>query len=98
MTNSNSYKQCLTAIKGYEQSEGKFPSDVHIPTLIDAFAERHEPIKEFFYSSIGSQQHRLTQKLATNVITYYLYGMYARRGKARQHIPKLVLSIHDSFL
>jgi hypothetical protein len=108
MTNSNSYKQCLTAIKkDVRQSEGKFPSDVHIPTLIDAFAERHEPIKEFFYSSVGSQQHRLDSEIATNVIAYYLYGINRHRENLRREgkdpkqkvaNPQLVLCIHDSFI
>ena len=75
--------------------------------LIDAFAERHEPIKEFFYSSIGSQQHRLDSEIATNVIAYYLYGINRHRENLRREgkdpkqkvpNPQLVLCIHDSFI
>ena len=114
MTNSKSRKQALEAVRKElrEDTEGKYPRDIKIEQLIDAFAERHQPIKEYFYSSIGNLQYRMDSEIASYVIAYFLYGIKHRLPKYKitknskyigkksplVHKPMLVLAIHDSFI
>ena len=115
MTNSKSRKQALEAVRKElrDDTEGKYPRDIKIEQLIDAFAERHQPIKEYFYSSIGNLQYRMDSEIASYVIAYFLYGIkywggrkYTTRKGSRYYgkvppliyQPMLVLGIHDSFI
>ena len=93
MTNSKSRKQALEAVRKElrEDTEGKYPRDIKIEQLIDAFAERHQPIKEYFYSSIGNLQYRMDSEIASYVIAYFLYGI-------KHRLPKYKISLLPNFL
>lgn len=76
MINSKSYKECLSAIRKAirDDTENKFPRGVLIEPLIQAFTKRHEPIKQYFYSSMGNLQYKLDSDIATYIISHFLYG------------------------
>ena len=91
MINSKSYKECLSAIRKAitDDTENKFPSDVSIEPLIQAFTKRHEPISKYFYSSMGNIQYRLDSDIATYIISHFLYGYSRTRRSDEDDYMKL---------
>ena len=60
--------------------------NIDIETIIEAFAERHAPIKKYLFSGQGVKLQHLDSQIAERVIDHF----------TKQDIP--VLCVHDSFL
>jgi hypothetical protein len=64
----------------------KQSNDIDLSDLIDAFSEKHKPIKKHLYSKIGIQLQNVDSKIAETVINHF----------TKKGIP--ILCVHDSFL
>jgi hypothetical protein len=72
--------------KRQEEFEWFISSDVDVEDLIDAFIDRHQPIKDYFFSNHGNKLQFIDSNMAETVINHF----------TKKNIP--VLCIHDSFL
>jgi len=87
MLNCKSKPQAVGRITADVNDEDKgFPADINVKQLMDAFAERHKPIKHLFYTSMGKLQMRLDSEVCELIIDSFTF----------KNIP--VLTIHDSFI
>jgi len=87
MLNCKSKPQAVGRITADVNDEDKgFPTDINVKQLMDAFAERHKPIKKLFYKSMGKLQMRLDSDVCELIIDYF----------TSNGIP--VLTVHDSFV
>ena len=87
MTNSKSSVQALKALeKDVNDSDNKFPGDVNLKELMNAFRKRHLPIKNYFFSNIGNVQYFFDSTVTSNIINRFTL----------QGVP--VLTIHDSYV
>jgi hypothetical protein len=87
MLNCKSKPQAVGRITADVNDEDKgFPNDINVPQLMEAFAERHKPIKHLFYKSKGKLQMRLDSDVCELIIDYFTF----------KGIP--VLTVHDSFV
>jgi hypothetical protein len=87
MLNCKSKPQAVGRITADVNDEDKgFPTDINVPQLMEAFAERHKPIKHLFYKSKGKLQMRLDSDVCELIIDSFTF----------KGIP--VLTVHDSFV
>jgi len=87
MLNCKSKPQAVGRITADVNDEDKgFPTDINVNELMNAFAERHKPIKHLFYKSMGKLQMRLDSDVCELIIDSFTF----------KGIP--VLTVHDSFV
>ena len=65
---------------------GKYPKGVKIKPLLESFCQRHEPIREYFFTGIGVFLQRTDATFTEHVLSHFV-----RTGT-------LVLPVHDSFM
>ena len=86
MLNTSSYEDALVVCRKHEM---KLPKKFYKTwkALIDDIIEHHHPIKDYFFTQIGTQ----LQKLDSDIAEYVLVTMTNEHGVC-------VLPIHDSFV
>tara|TARA_R110002012_G_scaffold314755_1_gene527787 strand:- start:530 stop:2311 length:1782 start_codon:yes stop_codon:yes gene_type:complete len=87
MTNSRSSVQALKALVKYvNNSDNKFPGDVNLKVLMNAFKKRHAPIKDYFFSNVGNFQYYIDSAVTSKIIDHFT------------HKQIVVLTVHDSYV
>jgi hypothetical protein len=89
--NAKSKRSALGAIRGKiaeHPDEYNWTNEENVPLsdIINAFMERHEPIRKYFYSNSGIKLQRIDSDIAEKVIKHF----------TNLNIP--TLCIHDSFV
>ena len=77
MVNSESKEQAIKGLRYKVYKDKDLPSESEVPLepLMEAFAKRHEPIKEFFYQGMGGKQYRMDSEICAKIIAYFLYDI-----------------------
>ena len=86
--NASSFEEARRAIqvKVNKDRSGKYPKGVKIKPLLESFCQRHEPIREYFFTGIGVFLQRTDATFTEHVLSHFV-----RTGT-------LVLPVHDSFM
>lgn len=89
MINAKSYRQAFEAIKGDRNNPTKKLAQVsnsELEVILKIFADKHNGIRKYFYSSFGAHLYKYDSTVAEGVINHF----------TTKGVP--VLCIHDSFI